>query len=74
LDLQKPNSINEFKDVYIITELMETDLNQIIKSKNTISDEHIQYFIYQIMCALAYIHSADVLHVDLLLAYSFSVI
>lgn len=65
MDLQKPKTYQDFKDVYIITDLMETDLNQIIKSKNTITDEHIQYFIYQILCALRYIHSADVLHRDL---------
>lgn len=44
---------------------MDTDLRQIIKSNQPISDSHIQYFLYQILRALKYIHSANVLHRDL---------
>mmetsp|Transcript_35182 Transcript_35182/g.139778 ORF Transcript_35182/g.139778 Transcript_35182/m.139778 type:complete len:140 (-) Transcript_35182:3526-3945(-) len=41
-----------FQDVYTVTELMDTDLHQIIASNQPLSDEHCQYFIYQIMRAL----------------------
>ncbi|KAJ8901844.1 hypothetical protein NDN08_004049 [Rhodosorus marinus] len=54
-----------FQDVYTVTELMDTDLHQIIASNQPLSDEHCQYFIYQIMRALKHIHSANVLHRDL---------
>lgn len=30
--IQLPKSRNKFKDLYIYTELMETDLNKVIKS------------------------------------------
>lgn len=54
-----------FEDVYIILDFMETDLHKIIYSKNVLTDEHIQYFIYQILRGLKYMHSANVLHRDL---------
>ena len=36
------------QDVYIITNLMESDLDRIISSTQTLSDQHFQYFLYQI--------------------------
>jgi mitogen-activated protein kinase 7 len=44
---------------------MEADLHQIIQSKQELSDEHFQYFLYQILKALFYIHSANIIHRDL---------
>jgi len=55
----------DFHDVYIVSELMETDLHRIIYSKQPLSIDHVRYFLYQILRALKYIHSADVLHRDL---------
>lgn len=52
-------------DVYIVYELMDTDLHQIIRSSQPLSDEHLQYFGYQILRGLKYVHSAHVLHRDL---------
>ena len=50
---------------YMILDFMETDLHKIIYSKNELTDEHIQYFIYQLLKGLKYIHSAHVIHRDL---------
>ena len=44
---------------------MDTDLHQIISSPQPLTDDHCQYFLYQILRALKYIHSAHVLHRDL---------
>ncbi|EED91806.1 predicted protein [Thalassiosira pseudonana CCMP1335] len=57
--------VDDFNDVYIVSELMETDLYRIIYSKQSLSIDHVQYFIYQVLRALKYIHSANVLHRDL---------
>jgi len=57
--------IDDFDDVYIVSELMETDLHRIIYSKQDLSNEHVQYFLYQILRGLKCLHSANVLHRDL---------
>ncbi|MES1907605.1 MAG: hypothetical protein MHM6MM_000691 [Cercozoa sp. M6MM] len=51
--------------LYVVTELMESDLACIIRSPQTLSDDHVQFFIYQVLRGLKYLHSADVLHRDL---------
>ncbi|RKO94901.1 Pkinase-domain-containing protein, partial [Caulochytrium protostelioides] len=56
---------NEFNEIYLVQELMEADLHQIIRSEQPLTDAHFQYFIYQICRGLKYIHSAQVLHRDL---------
>ena len=43
---------------------METDLYKLLKTQR-LSNDHVCYFLYQILCGLKYIHSANVLHRDL---------
>nr|ACN39845.1 unknown [Picea sitchensis] len=64
-DIIPPPRREAFDDVYIAYELMDTDLHQIIRSNQGLSEEHCQYFLYQILRGLKYIHSANVLHRDL---------
>ncbi|KAJ2960525.1 hypothetical protein NQZ79_g4101 [Umbelopsis isabellina] len=64
LDIVRPKSIDEFNDVYLIQELMETDMHRVIRTQD-LSDDHCQYFIYQTLRALKAMHSANVLHRDL---------
>jgi serine/threonine protein kinase len=64
-DLGVPESLNSFEDIYIISPLLETDLHRIIYSRQELSDDHLQYFLYQMLVALKYVHSAAVIHRDL---------
>jgi len=52
-------------DVYIVTDLMDSDLNHVIRSEQPLSDDHCQWFLYQMLCAVKYIHSANIVHRDL---------
>jgi mitogen-activated protein kinase 1/3 len=60
-----PPDTPDFEDIYIVTDLMETDLHRVIYSKQVLNEEHHQYFSYQIMRGLKYLHSANVVHRDL---------
>ena len=63
--IQLPISRDNFEEIYVISELMETDLSSIIKSPQPLSDEHCQFFLYQILRGLKFMHSACILHRDL---------
>lgn len=64
-DIIRPPKREKFNDVYIVYELMDTDLHQIIRSSQALTDDHCQYFLYQLLRGLKYVHSANVLHRDL---------
>jgi mitogen-activated protein kinase 1/3 len=60
-----PPSRNNYLDIYFVTELLETDLHRVIYSRQDLSDDHLQYFLYQILRGLLYMHSANVIHRDI---------
>lgn len=60
-----PPCRREFKDIYVVFELMESDLHQVIKANDDLTPEHYQFFLYQLLRALKYIHTAKVYHRDL---------
>ncbi|CAI5502143.1 unnamed protein product [Closterium sp. Naga37s-1] len=64
-DIIPPPARDTFSDVYIVYELMDTDLHQIIRSNQQLTEDHCQYFLYQLLRGLKYVHSAKVLHRDL---------
>lgn len=51
-------------DIYLVFEFMETDLHAVIRA-NILKDIHKQYIIYQLLKALHYMHSGNVLHRDM---------
>ncbi|KAG1338452.1 putative Serine/threonine protein kinase [Cocos nucifera] len=52
-----PPSRKEFKDIYVVFELMESDLHQVIKANDDLTPEHYQFFLYQLLKGLKYIHT-----------------
>ena len=65
LNIMLPPNPRDFNDVFIVFELMETDLHQVIKANDDLTDEHYQFFLYQLLRGLKYMHSANVFHRDL---------
>jgi mitogen-activated protein kinase 1/3 len=65
MDLIPPFSYADFRDVYMTIDLMEMDLHRVIYSKEVLLDDHIRYFLYQILSGLNHMHQAGVLHRDL---------
>ncbi|KAF9678271.1 hypothetical protein SADUNF_Sadunf07G0017500 [Salix dunnii] len=54
-DVMLPIHRTSFKDVYLVYELMDTDLHQIIKSSQPLSNDHCKYFIFQ--SSVIHVHS-----------------
>ena len=47
------NENGQCEDIYIITELLDTDLSKVIYSPQPLIDDHCQYFIYQVSRCIA---------------------
>lgn len=56
IDIDEPENYDTFNDVYIITELMDTDLNKLLRSSHPLVDSQRKFFTYQLLRSLKYIH------------------
>ena len=65
ITIQKPEEETKFDEIYAVFEVMETDLGSIIKSTQDLSIAHVQFFLYQVLRGMKYVHSAGILHRDL---------
>eukprot|EP01038_Epipyxis_sp_PR26KG_P004488 gene4488-6344_t len=53
------------KAIYLIFDFADTDLNRIIRSNQYISNDHIRFITFQLLSALDYIHSMNIIHRDI---------
>nr|GEV09043.1 mitogen-activated protein kinase 2 [Tanacetum cinerariifolium] len=51
--------------IYVVFKLMESDLHHVIKANDDFTPEHYQYFLYQLLQGLKYIHTENFFHKDL---------
>ncbi|CAB9517063.1 Mitogen-activated protein kinase HOG1 (Fragment) [Seminavis robusta] len=67
LDIVQPptDDLDDFHDLYLVFEYVDTDLYKLIMSPQYLTTEHIQTFLYQMLTGLKYIHSFSVIHRDL---------
>eukprot|EP00949_MAST-11_sp_MAST-11-sp1_P004188 g4188.t1 len=61
----KPHSKRLMDTIYIVSQFMDTDLYRLCQSRVELSNKHLQYLTYQILCGLNFMHSANILHRDM---------
>lgn len=57
--------IRDFQSIYVVYDLMETDLSDVIKSDQPLEHKHIKYFMYQLLRGMKHIHDKNLIHRDL---------
>ncbi|EFJ44855.1 mitogen-activated protein kinase 4, partial [Volvox carteri f. nagariensis] len=60
-----PADPNTFKDLYVVFELMESDLHTVIGANDDLTRDHHKVFLYQLLRGLNFMHTNNVLHRDL---------
>ncbi|CAD5122219.1 DgyrCDS10670 [Dimorphilus gyrociliatus] len=56
-------SLEEFQDVYLVMELMDANLCQVIQMD--LDHERMSYLLYQMLCGIKHLHDAGIIHRDL---------
>ena len=69
VDLMRPppraGAADKYDEIYIVLDLMDTDLHRVIYSSQALSDAHVQYLLFQMLSAIYYLQTANVIHRDL---------
>ena len=65
VELLYPKNPATFDTLYVVMEYAESDLKKIIKSNINLEMQHTQHIIYNLLCAIKYLHESNVLHRDL---------
>ncbi|CAN0098306.1 unnamed protein product [Sphacelaria rigidula] len=52
-------------ELYIVMELLDSDLHRIIQSSQALGDSHHRYFMYQLLKGVKFLHDNRIIHRDL---------
>ena len=65
IEICQPQDPLNFETLYVVMEFAESDLKKILKSTINLEILHIQTIIYNLLCAIKYLHESKVIHRDL---------
>ena len=64
--------VKDFQSIYVVYDLMETDLNEVIKSGQLLEENHVKYFMQQILKGTKHMHDKNIIHRDLVSKTNFN--
>ena len=64
-DIIEPEDRENFNNLYLIFEASPSDLRKVFRSNFYLTERHIQTIMYNMLCGLKYIHSANIVHRDI---------
>lgn len=56
---------HSFDEVYLCMEYMEYTLKRLVHSQQVLTEQMIQFILYQLISGIYFMHSADIIHRDL---------
>lgn len=65
IDILEPKDPKNFQTLYVVMDFCTSDLKKLFKSPIYLQPLHLQTLIYNSLCGIKYLHSANVLHRDL---------
>ena len=65
IEILEPRDPKNFTTIYTVMEYAESDLKKVIKSSIHLQLLHIQTIVYNLLCAVKYLHESNVLHRDM---------
>ena len=65
IEICQPIDPNTFTTIYVVMEFAESDLKKILKSSINLEILHIKTIIFNLLCAIKYLHDSKVIHRDL---------
>lgn len=65
IEICMPKDPEKFNCIYVVMEFAESDLKKLLKSSIHLEILHIQTVIYNLLCAIKYLHESKVIHRDL---------
>lgn len=65
IEIIEPSNPENFSTLYMVLEFAESDLKKILKSTLSLEILHIQTIVYNLLCAVKFLHESKVIHRDL---------
>ena len=65
IEVLMPYDLKHFTTIYVVMEFAESDLKKVLRSSINLEVLHIQTIVYNLLCAIKYLHESKVIHRDL---------